>query len=256
MKSRLTFLPWLLTGLLILIPACSSDDDDNGGTNPPPPTYDDPVLEVMATECSEVAQGLIDQFPAWVQGITKKKEMTDPVWNEECMCWRWSITEGDNTNPQHNWSRAWYFSLTYFAEDTPQQEIADADRIQVVVNYSYFSSKQQNEQNNSYTEFYLNITMNTTEFTQGSATVSGSGTGSFNGYFTVNGEFSEAYRNMDVVLNLTMPLPSGCPTGAFELDMDTTHFSIGFDGTSTGYWDYVYGPGQFEDGELHFSCGK
>ena len=55
---------------------------------------------------------------------------------------------------------------------------------------------------------------------------------------------------------LTMPMLGGCPSGSFEIDLDTRHFSVGFDGGTTAYWDYVLGPNQFKEGEITLTCGK
>jgi hypothetical protein len=255
MKSRHILLLLLLTGLLVLIPACSSDDDDNGGTAPPIPTYDDPVLEAMATEGAEVAQGIIDMAPGWMAGQVGKRDTTAPVWDAECMCWRWTISEGEYTDPMDTWSRVWALALTYYQGETPQQDFEGADRIGVVTVFNSNASSNS-EAGSKYAWFTFTLETFIEPGGPGLIMISGSGAGNLGAESYAGEDYTYFNDELTIVVNLTMPLTGGCPTGALELDTDTKSFSVGFNGGSTAYWDYVFGPGQFKEGEMKISCGK
>lgn len=256
MKTRSIPLLLLLAGLLVLNPACSSDDDDNGGTNPVVvPTYDDPVLEAMATEGAEMAQGIIEMAPGWMSGQMGKKDTTTPVWDPTCTCWRWTVTEGEYTDPLDTWSRHWNLALTYYQGETPQQGYEGADRIGVVIQFNSNTSSNS-DAGSDITWFTFTLETFTVPNGPGTLMISGNGAGNLGGESYSGEDYFYFSEEFTVFLMLTMPMTGGCPTGGLDLDMDDKSFSVGFDGGTTAYWDYVTGPGQSLQGELTISCGK
>lgn len=256
MKTRHIPLLLFMVGLLVFNLACSSDDDDNGGTNVVVPTYDDPVLEAMATEGAEVAQALIDMAPVWMSGQMGKMETTPPVWDGECMCWRWTTFEGENTDPLDTWYRGWNLALTYYQGETPQQNFEGATSIGVVIGYN-FNASSYSEESNKNTWFTFNLNTSIVPNGPGSIMVTGTGAGNLGAdSYTIGGDPIYFNDEFTIFLNLTMPLTGGCPSGSLELSTDTKDFSVGFVGEATAYWDYIYGPGLFKEGHFPLACGK
>lgn len=245
----------LLACLFVLVPACS-DDDEGSPTNVPPTTYADPQLQAMTHEGTLVVQGLIDMFPTWMAGQMGKKDATDPTWDPNSQCWRWTDTESEYTDPLYTWSRTWNFALTYYQGETPQMEFEGADSIGMILGYHFGESDYRNETNSFNTNFYFTLALTGVPNGPDSIMVGGSGEGEFNGYFTVGEEYTQIYENLAVMMNLTMPVLGGCPVGSLEFDTESTSFSMGFDGESTAYWDYVTGPGQSVQGTITLTCGK
>ena len=251
MNSRPFPLILLISCLLILIPACSEDDIP---TVPVIPTIEDPLLASLSQEGAVISQGFIDMIPAWAQGDLGGKETTPPTWDPSCNCWRWSSNEGDVSDPLHTWGRNWSFALTIYQGETPQMEFEGADRIQVDIGYGYNASDYRDESNNSNTNFFINMELEITDFTAGMVYVEAVGLGEFSGYFMADGEYSQIYK--EIILSLILTIPFGdCPSGGLDLDMDTTSFSLGFDGTTTAWWYYSVGPGDPEKGSINFVCG-
>jgi hypothetical protein len=93
-----------------------------------------------------------------------------------------------------------------------------------------------------------------TNFTAGTVHVEAVGLGEFSGFFMANGEYSQIYKEITLSLILTIPF-GDCPTGGLDLGMNTTSFSLGFDGTTKAYWYYSVGPGDPEKGSINLVCG-
>jgi hypothetical protein len=255
MKTRHIPLLLLLAGLFVLTPACSSDDDDNGGTAPIIPAYDDPVLEAMATEGVEVVEGIVEMAPELFSGQMGLKDTTTPVWDPTCTCWRWTVFEGDATNPMDTWSRNWILALTYYQGETPQMEFEGADRIGVEIQYN-FNHSMSSDLGSDYEWFAFTLETSIVPNGPESIMVSGYGSGNLGAESYSGEDYEDFDQEFTISLNLTMPAMGGCPGGGLDLDMDTKSFSVGFDGSTTGYWDYITGPGQSLQGELTITCGK
>lgn len=98
--------------------------------------------------------------------------------------------------------------------------------------------------------------MNITQIGLTSIELSGSGTGSIYGDFVRDGQHSPISEQLTLMVYLTLDATVGCPAGSFDIDYGNKHFSIGFVGEPEAYWDHVTGPGQSQQGTLHFQCGK
>ena len=231
----------MLSGLLVLNLACS-DDDQETITGTGTPTYDDPVLEAMATEGQVVTQAIMDKVPSWAQGTLGKKAATDPTYDEDCSCWTWTDHQSDESNPAFTWFRNWNFEVTFYQNEVPQQAFEGADRIQAEIVYGYNDIRYSDELNQSNSHLNFNLNLNTTEFNEQSVVVSGSGGGNFAASITQHGETIYHSYPIDLMLYQTIPVDGGCPTGSFDLDTGPASFSIGFDGHPTAHWGYTPRP--------------
>lgn len=251
MTTRKALLYLLMATFILIVPACSDDDDDP--TTPPTPTYDDPQLEAFAVQGVALVQEIVGVLPDALSGQLTGKDTTSPTWDEADQVWRWGRENDSHANPADTWELGYQFALTFLQEEVPQMTPEGADNIKMEVVFYFYRNQFTDEANQFNLSFTMILTFETMTINPDYMEISGSGEGLLSGGGYTDGVPIGFYR--DITMSSFLMIPTGeCLSGGIDFDMDTQSFSVGFDGTTSAYWDYLKGPGNFVDGEFKISC--